>query len=220
MSQHTKKKRSYHISDQQRLRRACALVQSRQSLCFSQTFSRDLEEASKKKKKKKKTRKKQETAHTHLKNHKPGKKHIRSLFSCACSKAFPLMRSLLFRKEGNTFWKSCFPWKCIHSSKLSNWKRYRECIVYDPQWAKTYLLTHAPNEDSDQLRMRAAWSESSLSAWRNFASLAIQNAPSEDSDQTARMRSLIWIFAEAHVRRYVFCRCGLFFFNTFIHVSV
>ena len=41
----------------------------------------------------------------------------------------------------------------------------------------------------------ADWSESSLSAWRNFASLAIQNAPSEDSDQTARMRRLIWIFA-------------------------
>ena len=34
-----------------------------------------------------------------------------------------------------------------------------------------------------------------LSAWRNFASLAIQNAPSEDSDQTARMCRLIWIFA-------------------------
>ena len=34
-----------------------------------------------------------------------------------------------------------------------------------------------------------------LSAWRNVASLAIQNAPSEDSDQTAQMRSLIRIFA-------------------------
>ena len=45
------------------------------------------------------------------------------------------------------------------------------------------------------LRMRAAWSESSLSAWRNFVTSAIVKAPSEDSDQTARMRSLIWIFA-------------------------
>ena len=33
--------------------------------------------------------------------------------------------------------------------------------------------------------------ESSLSAWRNFAFLAIQNAFSEDSDQTVRMCSLI-----------------------------
>ena len=39
------------------------------------------------------------------------------------------------------------------------------------------------------------WSESSLSALRKFVSLVTQNAPSEDSDQTARMRSLIWIFA-------------------------
>ena len=37
--------------------------------------------------------------------------------------------------------------------------------------------------------------QSSLSAWWNFASLAIQNTPSEDSDQTAQMCMLIWIFA-------------------------
>ena len=29
---------------------------------------------------------------------------------------------------------------------------------------------------------------------RHFVPMAIQNAPGEDSDQTARMRSLIWIF--------------------------
>ena len=49
----------------------------------------------------------------------------------------------------------------------------------------------------------AVWSESSLSAWRIFASLAIQNAPSEDSDQTARMRSLIWI-RRAHMSEGMF----------------
>ena len=37
--------------------------------------------------------------------------------------------------------------------------------------------------------------QSSLSAWRNFDFLAIQNVPSEDSDQTAQMHRLIWIFA-------------------------
>ena len=52
-----------------------------------------------------------------------------------------------------------------------------------------------PTQTQIRLRIRAVWSESSLSAWRNFASLAIQNAPSEDSDQTAWMRRLIWIFA-------------------------
>ena len=44
-------------------------------------------------------------------------------------------------------------------------------------------------------RIRAVWLEPSLSAWRNFVSLVIQNASNEDSDQTVRMRSLIWIFA-------------------------
>ena len=34
------------------------------------------------------------------------------------------------------------------------------------------------------LRIGTVWSESSLSVGRNFASLAIQNAPGEDSDQT------------------------------------
>ena len=51
-----------------------------------------------------------------------------------------------------------------------------------------------------QRRLRSACAsaqsdQSSLSAWRNFASLAIQNPPSEDSDQTAQMRRLIWIFS-------------------------
>ena len=34
------------------------------------------------------------------------------------------------------------------------------------------------------LHIYAVWSESSLFAWWNSASLTIQNAPSEDSDQT------------------------------------
>ena len=36
--------------------------------------------------------------------------------------------------------------------------------------------------------------QSSLSVWRDIASLAIQNVNSEDSDQAAQMRRLIWIF--------------------------
>ena len=51
-----------------------------------------------------------------------------------------------------------------------------------------------PSKTQISLRICAVWSKSSLSAWRNIASLAIQDAPSEDSDQTARMRRLIWIF--------------------------
>ena len=69
-------------------------------------------------------------------------------------------------------------------------------------------LSVCPTKTQISLRIRAVWSESSLSAWRNFAFFAIQNALSEDSDQTARMRRLIWIFAaRAHVRRYILKRC-------------
>ena len=52
-----------------------------------------------------------------------------------------------------------------------------------------------PTKTQISLRIHAVWSESSLFAWRNFASLAIQNAQNVNSDQTARMRRLIWIFA-------------------------
>ena len=41
--------------------------------------------------------------------------------------------------------------------------------------------------------VRTVWSESSLSAWRNLKPFTNQNMPSEDSVQTVRMRSLIWI---------------------------
>ena len=33
----------------------------------------------------------------------------------------------------------------------------------------------------------AVWSESGVTTWQNFASLAIQNVHSEDSDQTVQM---------------------------------
>ena len=45
-----------------------------------------------------------------------------------------------------------------------------------------------------RLRSVCASSQSLLSAWWNAESLTSQNAHSEDSYQTARMRRLIWIF--------------------------
>ena len=44
------------------------------------------------------------------------------------------------------------------------------------------------------LHICAVWTESSFSAWRNFASLAVQKCTSEDSDQRVEMPRLIWIF--------------------------
>ena len=43
-----------------------------------------------------------------------------------------------------------------------------------------------PTMTQISLRVRAGWFESSLDAWRNFASLAIQNAPSVESELTAQ----------------------------------
>ena len=62
-------------------------------------------------------------------------------------------------------------------------------------WENVPFWHVCPTKTQTSLRIRAVWSESSLSAWTTFASLAIQYAFSEDSDQTARMLRLIWIFA-------------------------
>ena len=44
------------------------------------------------------------------------------------------------------------------------------------------------------LRIRAVWSESSLGAFRIAKDAKILYADIEDSEQTARMRRLIWVF--------------------------
>ena len=109
--------------------------------------------------------------------------------------------------------------KCHRNKKKGFWvdilvsKQYADCFkgfftgrwiadspppsTFEHQSQKTYLLKCAPKKTQIRLRTRAVrlYIESPLSAWRNFASLAIQNAPSEDSDQTVRMCRLIWIFA-------------------------
>ena len=54
------------------------------------------------------------------------------------------------------------------------------------------------------LHIHAVISESSLTAWRNDASLDIQNTPSEESDQTAWMHRLIWVFVGTIVQS-TFC---------------
>ena len=59
-------------------------------------------------------------------------------------------------------------------------------------WKRTFWYVH-PTKTQISLRIRTAWSV----LWSYFAFLPSypKNAPSEDSDQTARMRSLIWMFA-------------------------
>ena len=53
-----------------------------------------------------------------------------------------------------------------------------------------------PAKTQINLGIRPDWAESSLSVWRKLGSLDSQWAHSKDSDQTGRMPSLIWVFAE------------------------
>ena len=84
---------------------------------------------------------------------------------------------------------------------------------YEPPPERKYLLSYVCSKETQiSLRTHAVWSEPSLGAWRNFAPLAIQNAQSEDSDQTARIAhvqsDLILRWAHMSLRTYVFWRLG------------
>ena len=79
-------------------------------------------------------------------------------------------------------------WIYIHISEIQDlvkWYNFSLTVRKRTFWHMRSTKTQI------SLRIRAVWLESVLSTWRNFASMAIRNAPSEDSDQTAR----IWIFA-------------------------
>ena len=67
--------------------------------------------------------------------------------------------------------------------------------IYEPRHDKTNKMAVRPAKTQIGLGIRQVWSESSLSAWRKFGSLATHWAHSEDSDQTGRMPRLIWVFA-------------------------
>ena len=85
---------------------------------------------------------------------------------------------------------------------------YNRCIQFSHN-ERTRTFWHVrPTKTQIRLRMRAVWSESSLDAWRNFAWLAIENELSEDSDQTARIPNVIWIFAGCTWSKVRFLTCG------------
>ena len=69
--------------------------------------------------------------------------------------------------------------------------------IYEPGHNIFYKQACADSEDSDKLRNRAVWLESSLSIWRRFGSLATLIMPSEDSVQTARMRRMTWFISRS-----------------------
>ena len=64
-----------------------------------------------------------------------------------------------------------------------------------PQYAKTYLLTYASNEDSNQSALLRSLTRVFVVRMTEVCILGYPNTPSEDSDQPARTRRLIRIFA-------------------------
>ena len=75
-----------------------------------------------------------------------------------------------------------------------NWKKLWKRD--EPQRPKTYLQIEyvRPAKIQISLRIRAYWSESSLGGFRIAKEAKSLRADNEDSDQTARMRMLIWAF--------------------------
>ena len=86
------------------------------------------------------------------------------------------------------------------SKKKKKKKKKRQEPVYkfqspshELQCQKTYCPTCAPN-GLKPASTSAQCDQSCLSTWRNFASLAIQNLPTEEVYQIARTRRLIWAY--------------------------
>ena len=76
--------------------------------------------------------------------------------------------------------------------ELRNYPGYREDYNNMNHNMKTYLLACASNDDTNQpAHPRSLIRVSAIRMIIIVASLGILNAPNEDSDQTARMRSLI-----------------------------
>ena len=96
------------------------------------------------------------------------------------------------------------PFKVRQKKKTTMIKIMSRCYGKRTFW-------RAPNVESA--------SESSLSAWRKFASLPIQNASSEDSDQTAQMHRLIWICAERTCPKVQFLTLRLTFWRSAIKLK-
>ena len=83
------------------------------------------------------------------------------------------------------------------SSDIHECGYFRSQLVFNMKWAATWQNQQnacAPSENLISLAWASAQSDS-LSAWRKLGSLATHWAPSEDSDQTGHLPSLIRVFA-------------------------
>ena len=85
----------------------------------------------------------------------------------------------------------CFLRKCLYNV----WKSSVSLEICEPPREKTNKMAVCPAKTQISLGIRPVWSESSLSAWRKFGSLATRWEHSEDSDQSGRMPRLIRVLA-------------------------
>ena len=84
----------------------------------------------------------------------------------------------------------------LHKGPFPYFTRINYCLNYMSHTVRKRTFWHVrPKKTQISLCNCAVWSEFPLSTRRHFAPLAIQNAHNEDSNQTAWMRRLIWIFA-------------------------
>ena len=101
----------------------------------------------------------------------------------------------------NTYRMFSFTWnKLFNLSRLRySWKK-----ISEPQRQEMYRLICEPSEDSESAcAFKVVWSVFVVRL-KQLCILGYPKCPSENSDQTARMRSLIWIFTG---RTYPKIRC-------------
>ena len=92
------------------------------------------------------------------------------------------------------------PYMYHHPTTRKNgrfWFNFTFMYDSEPMSRGSAFLTRShmrPAKTQNCLRTHVGGSQSLLSTWRCFGSLGTNRMPCEDSDQTARMRRLIWVF--------------------------
>ena len=95
-----------------------------------------------------------------------------------------------------------FIWARVLKPKPGNW-------YYPSRNVMKRTVKHVlPAKIQISLRIRAVWSESSLGAFWIAKDAKCQHVVSEDSDQTPRMRRLIWVFVGRTCHDVLFLRSG------------
>ena len=126
----------------------------------------------------------------------------------------PRTRIILFWQKGNSLARMItalqFPYfGLMELDNLLNVLINRSSQYYRTRNGKKRTFGHVrPAKIQISLCIRAVWSESSLGPFWIAKHARFHHVEHEDSDQTARMRRLIWGFVGHTCQRYVFARYG------------